>query len=47
VKNANSNSAMVSQLVKYQLEMLLTAYRERFDKDNFIKSPSHGQPVAG
>ena len=38
VRSSDANSVLVCQMVKYQLETLLAAYRERFDKDNFIKS---------
>lgn len=38
VKGTGNEDRLVGRMAKYQLEMLLTAYKERYDKDNFIKS---------
>lgn len=38
VKGSSSSTEMVGRLVKYQLEKMLAEYKEKFDKDNFIKS---------
>ena len=38
VKGSGSEDKLVGRMAKYELEMLLTAYKERYDKDNFIKS---------
>ncbi len=35
---AAENSEIVGPMVRYQIETLLVAYKERFDKDNFYKS---------
>ena len=38
VKGSSAEDRLVGRMAKYQIEMLLTAYKERYDKDNFIKS---------
>ena len=38
VRENGGDSAVVGGLARYQIEMLLQAYKERFDKDNFFKS---------
>ena len=38
VKGSGQEDMLVGKMAKYQIEMLLTAYKERYDKDNFIKS---------
>ena len=38
VKGASEDSYLVGKMAAFQLHSLLTAYRERFDKDNFIKN---------
>ena len=38
VRSTDPNAGLIGNMVKYELETLLLAYRERFDKDNFIKS---------
>ena len=38
VKGTSSSSELVGRMVKYQLEKMLAEYKEKFDKDNFIKS---------
>ena len=38
VKDNGSDVSVVGGLAKYQIETLLEAYKERFDKDNFFKS---------
>ncbi len=38
VKGAGDDIHMVGQLAAFQIENLLVAYKERFDKDNFIKN---------
>ena len=37
-KGDNDNTYMVGKMVAFQLQNLLVAYKERFDKDNFIKN---------
>lgn len=37
-KGSNDDVYMVGKLAAFQLGSLLTAYKERFDKDNFIKN---------
>lgn len=37
-KGADEGSLLVGQMAAFQLESLLTAYKERFDRDNFIKN---------
>lgn len=36
--NGNDDVYMIGKMVAYQIESLLVAYKERFDKDNFIKN---------
>lgn len=38
VKGSSSSTELVGRMVKYQLERMLSEYKEKFDKDNFIKS---------
>ena len=38
VKGSSSSSELVGRMVKYQIEKMLSEYKEKFDKDNFIKS---------
>lgn len=38
VRENGSDIAVIGGLAKYQIETLLVAYKERFDKDNFFKS---------
>lgn len=38
VKGSSSSTELVGRMVRYQLEKMLAEYKERFDKDNFIKS---------
>ena len=38
VKGTSSSSELVGRMVKYQIERMLSEYKEKFDKDNFIKS---------
>ncbi len=38
VRGKSSSTELVGRMVKYQLEHLLASYKEKFDKDNFIKS---------
>ncbi len=38
VKGTSSSAELVGRMVKYQIERMLTEYKEKFDKDNFIKS---------
>lgn len=38
VKGSSSGSELVGRMVKYQLEKMLAEYKDKFDKDNFIKS---------
>lgn len=38
VNGSSDNVHMVGQLAAFQLQNLLVAYKERFDKDNFIKN---------
>ena len=38
VRENGSDTSVIGGLAKYQIETLLEAYRERFDKDNFFKS---------
>ena len=38
VKGTSSSADLVGRMVKYQLEKLLSEYKEKFDKDSFIKS---------
>ncbi len=38
VRGTGQESATVGALARYQIETLLIAYKERFDKDNFFKS---------
>ena len=35
---ANENAYMVGKMVAFQIQNLLVAYKERYDKDNFIKN---------
>ncbi|MBQ8281414.1 MAG: helix-turn-helix domain-containing protein [Lachnospiraceae bacterium] len=37
-KGDNDDAYMVGKMVTFQIQSLLVAYKERFDKDNFIKS---------
>ena len=37
-KGSNDDVYMVGKMAAFQLGSLLTAYKERFDKDNFIKN---------
>ena len=37
----------VGKLAAFQIQNLLVAYKERFDKDNFIKNLLLDQPAAG
>ncbi|MBR5420825.1 MAG: helix-turn-helix domain-containing protein [Lachnospiraceae bacterium] len=38
VDGSNENAYLVGKMAAYQLKSLLVAYKERFDKDNFIKN---------
>lgn len=38
VKGANNDIYMVGKMAAFQIQSLLVAYKERFDKDNFIKN---------
>lgn len=38
VRGSSSSTELVGRMVKYQLERMLAEYKEKFDKDNFIKS---------
>ena len=38
VRDNGSDIAVIGGLAKYQIETLIQAYKERFDKDNFFKS---------
>lgn len=38
VKGSSSGAELVGRMVKYQLEKMLAEYKDKFDKDNFIKS---------
>ena len=38
VQGATDDTYMVGRLASFQIENLLIAYKERFDKDNFIKN---------
>lgn len=38
IRGKSSSTELVGRMVKYQLEHLLASYKEKFDKDNFIKS---------
>ena len=38
VKGSSAGTELVGRMVKYQIEKILSDYREKFDKDNFIKS---------
>ena len=38
VKGSSSSTELVGRMVKYQLEKMLADFKEKFDKDNFIKS---------
>ena len=38
VRENGNDTQLIGGLAKYQLETLLVAYKERFDKDNFFKS---------
>lgn len=38
VKDGNEDNFLVGQMAAFQLQNLLVAYKERFDKDNFIKN---------
>lgn len=38
VKGTSHNAALIGRMARYQLETLLLAYKERFDKDNFFRS---------
>ena len=37
-KGSSDDVYMVGKMASFQLTSLLTAYKERFDKDNFIKN---------
>ena len=37
VKGGNDDIHLIGKMVTFQIQGLLTAYKERFDKDNFIK----------
>ena len=38
VEGDSENSYMIGKMAAFQIENLLVAYKERFDKDNFIKN---------
>ncbi len=38
VKGGNDDIHLIGKMVTFQIQCLLTAYKERFDKDNFIKN---------
>ena len=38
VRGESENARVISQLAAFQIQSLLVAYKERFDKDNFIKN---------
>ena len=38
VKGENDDVYMIGKMVAFQIQNLLVAYKERFDKDNFIKN---------
>ncbi len=38
VSGANENAYLVGKMAAFQIQNLLVAYKERFDKDNFIKN---------
>ncbi len=38
VRGKSATTELVGRMVKYQLEHLLASYKEKFDKDNFVKS---------
>ena len=38
VKGGNDDIHLIGKMVTFQIQGLLTAYKERFDKDNFIKN---------
>ena len=35
---SGDNTYMLGKMIAFQIQSLLTAYKERFDKDNFIKN---------
>ena len=37
-KGTSNDAYMVGKMTVFQMQGLLTAYKERFDKDNFIKN---------
>ena len=45
IGGAGEDVYMIGKMVAFQIQSLLVAYKERFDKDNFIKKPSSGQPA--
>ncbi|MCF0142112.1 MAG: helix-turn-helix domain-containing protein [Parasporobacterium sp.] len=38
IRGAGGNEKLIGRMAKYQIETLLEAYKERFDKENFYKS---------
>lgn len=38
VQGSSSSSEMIGRMTRYQIERMLAEYKEKFDKDNFIKS---------
>ena len=38
VKGGNEDIYMIGKIATFQIQNLLVAYKERFDKDNFIKN---------
>jgi len=38
VKGTSNNTNLVGRLARYQIETLIVAYKEKFDKDNFYRS---------
>ena len=38
VKGSSSSAELVGRMVKYQIERMLAEYKDKFDKENFIKS---------
>ncbi|MBO7730794.1 MAG: helix-turn-helix domain-containing protein [Lachnospiraceae bacterium] len=38
VRGSSSSTELIGRMAKYQIETMIAAYREKFDKDNFIKS---------
>ena len=38
VRGSSSSTELIGRMAKYQIETMMLAYREKFDKDNFIKS---------